>query len=158
MAVGGSMTFCFLGKPDLEPKKQADQVEEDDEEVKEPNPIQDIKDTFNMMIKPKMLLCQPLIIWSGISTAIFGSMFISMMTTNMANSFARFPDDNQDYGTETGRNQTALLTMVLLGIGEIVGGQLVGTIKDKVSVKVATVFQILLLISGTALILAFNND
>jgi predicted MFS family arabinose efflux permease len=48
--------------------------------------------------------------------------------------------------------------MVLLGIGEIVGGQLVGTIKDKVGVKVATVFQILLLISGTALILAFNND
>jgi len=47
--------------------------------------------------------------------------------------------------------------MVLLGIGEIVGGQMVGTIKDKVGVKVATGFQILLLIAGTGLILAQNN-
>jgi hypothetical protein len=44
--------------------------------------------------------------------------------------------------------------MVLLGIGEIVGGQLVGMIKDKIGVKVATAFQILLLIAGAALILA----
>ena len=44
--------------------------------------------------------------------------------------------------------------MALLGIGEIVGGQLVGTIKDKIGVKVATAFQIMLLVSGAALILA----
>jgi hypothetical protein len=30
--------------------------------------------------------------------------------------------------------------MVMLGIGEIVGGQLIGSIKDKIGVKVATVF------------------
>lgn len=34
---------------------------------------------------------------------------------------------------------------------------MVGTIKDKVGVKVATGFQILLLIAGTGLILAQNN-
>lgn len=95
-----------------------------------------------MMVKPKMLLCQPLIIWSGISTAIFGSMFVSLMTTGMKSDFANHPDDEKyaDFKDEKGRNQTALLTMVLLGIGEIIGGQLVGTIKDKIGVKVATGF------------------
>ena len=88
MALAGSFTFCFLGKP-----KKVDQVAEE-QEIKEPNPIQDIKDTFNMMIKPKMLLCQPLIIWSGISTAIFSSIFTSLMTTTMKNSYALDPENN----------------------------------------------------------------
>ena len=53
-----------------------------------------------MMVAPKMLLCQPLIIWSGISTAIFGSMFVSLMTTSMENSYALHPDDNEDFKDE----------------------------------------------------------
>ena len=54
MAIAGSFTFCFLGKP-----KKVDIDDEDTPEAgdSKPDPIKDIKDTFHMMIKPKMLLC-----------------------------------------------------------------------------------------------------
>ena len=45
-----------------------------------------------MMIKPKMLLFQPLIIWSGISNAIAGSIFVSLMTSAMLNSKDSYPE------------------------------------------------------------------
>lgn len=108
------------------------------------------------MFKPKMVLCQPLIIWSGISMAIFGSVFISLMTRAMENSSVAYPE-LADPDNDTGRNQTALLTMVLLGVGEILGGQIIGYIKDKQGVRMATLFEIGLLLFATITILVFNH-
>ena len=117
--------------------------------------MEDIKKTFYLMFKPRMLLCQPLIIWSGISMAIFGSVFISLMTRAMENSSIDYPE-LADPENDTGRNQTALLTMVFLGVGEILGGQIIGSIKDKQGVRIATLFEIGLLLLGTIIVLVFN--
>ena len=48
--------------------------------------------------------------------------------------------------------------MVLYGVGEIIGGQLVGSIKDGIGVKVATVFELCLMAAGSSIILVFNNQ
>ena len=84
------------------------------------DPIQDIKDTFKLMINIRMVMLMPMIIWSAFSIAIFGSVFINLMTRTMKNQ----PDF---YGTDltsdvTLQNSFALYTMSLLGLGEIFGG------------------------------------
>ena len=50
-----------------------------------------------------------------------------------------------------------MLTMALLGLGEIIGGGLVGFIRDKVGNRLAYFVQILLTIAGMASVLIVND-
>lgn len=67
-----------------------------------------------------MLQVLPLILWSGTSIAIFSSLFVPMISNTM----------NQDW-SDSKMNSQALLAMISLGIGEIIGALISGGIQDK---------------------------
>jgi len=48
--------------------------------------------------------------------------------------------------------------LALLGIGEMTGGQIIGFIKDKTNTKLALVVQIIITVSGLAILLIFNHN
>ena len=102
--------------------------------VENPDPIKDIKDTFRLIKSGRMLYLMPIIVWSAISIAVFGGIFVPLMTRTMKNSGDNYPDlvDNKDK-----QNEAALIAMTLLGIGEIFGGGIIGQIRDRVSNKVS---------------------
>jgi len=47
--------------------------------------------------------------------------------------------------------------MIMLGVGEIVGGQFIGIIRDKAGVKIALTIEILLVLIGVSLVLLLNG-
>jgi hypothetical protein len=109
--------------------------------VEENTPIQDIKETFNLLKSGRMLYLMPLITWSAVSIAIFGGIFIPLMVRTMKNSVEIHPDLVDDTNKQ---NETALLAMTLLGAGEILGGTFIGVIRDKKGYKVALFMEMLL--------------
>lgn len=81
-----------------------------------------------MLISGRMLYVLPLIIWSGISMAFYAGVFIPLMTRSMKDS----PSLNPDLDTDDKRSVAALFTIILLGVGEILGGILfIGPVRDK---------------------------
>jgi len=60
----------------------------DDDDEEPPNPIQDIKDTFNLLISRRMLWCMPMIIWSAWSLNFFAAIFIVLSTRTMKKTHA----------------------------------------------------------------------
>lgn len=55
------------------------------------------------------------------------------------------------------QNYTALYAMTLLGIGEIIGGQLIGNIRDKMNNKVAIIMELVLLVISLTVVVIFNS-
>jgi MFS family permease len=83
LSVLGSIVFLLLKQP----KKPEYEYLIGQIEISEvSDPIKDVKDTFALLISPKMLLVTPMIIWSSISLAIYGSILISLMTRTMQNN------------------------------------------------------------------------
>ena len=117
--------------------KKREQEEGDDE--KPPNPMQDIRDTYNLMLSGRMVHCMPVIIWSAWSLNFFAGVFIILMTRTMKNSEINCEDDPtvKDCWDDDKRNLTALFTMTLLGAGEMIGGGFVGGFRDKFGTKAA---------------------
>ena len=70
-----------------------------------------------------MVYLLPLIVWSAMSLALFGGIFVPLLTRTMNNSGDIHPDLVNDTNKQ---NEAALLTMSLLGAGEIIGGQIIG--------------------------------
>jgi MFS family permease len=83
IAVLGSMVFLFLKQPK---KPEYEKLNGSDDIPEVSDPKKDVKDTFNLLISPKMLVVTPMIIWSSISLAIYGSILISLMTRAMQNN------------------------------------------------------------------------
>ena len=75
------------------------------------------------------------------SISLYGGIFVPLMTRAMQNSGDLHPDLVDDTNKQ---NETALLAMTLLGAGEIIGGYLIGTVRDKASNKAAYISQMLL--------------
>jgi len=112
------------------------------------------------MISARMLWCMPLIIWSAWSLNIFAGVFIILMTRCMK---ASHPDCNidppaPDCWDDDKRNETALFTMTLLGAGEILGGGLLGWVRDKTGNRVAIITEIFLCMIGFACVMILNNQ
>ena len=70
----------FLGSPVKDSAKLTFTSQETEEE---PNPIEDIKETAALAVSSRMLMVTPLIIWSAISLAFFGSIFVGLMTRTL---------------------------------------------------------------------------
>ena len=81
-------------------------------------PIDDIKDTFNLMINPRMVYILPIVTWTSISQVTYQSTFIALMTRSMENVDAPHPEFA---GNEDMKNQAAMFAMVIRGIGDIFG-------------------------------------
>ena len=77
---------------------------------------QDIKDTWNLFISKRWLIFMPIIAQTAFNVSIFGSVMIKMIVETMVNEEW---DDQK-------KNSTALLCMIGLGVGEIVGSLIFG--------------------------------
>lgn len=73
--------------------------------------------------------------------SLFGGIFVPLMTRAMANSGDIHPDLESDTNNQ---NEAALLAMTLLGAGEILGGTIIGNIRDRTSNRTAFIFEIML--------------
>ena len=83
---------------------------------------QDVKDTFKMMLKGRMLYVMPLFIYSAFTAAIYAGVFVNLMTRSM--------DDPELINNQQLQNITALRALSLLGVGEILGGNIIGPARD----------------------------
>jgi len=81
-----------------------------------------------------MLYCLPMIIASSTNLAIYGGCFVPMLTRTMANSGDIYPELVDDTNHQ---NQAALMSMALIGVGEIFGGMIIGNVRDRTSNKMA---------------------
>jgi len=120
--------------------------------------MEDIKETFDLMISARMLQLMPMIIWSAWSLNFFGSIFIILMTRCMKKTHTdcKVKPDDPDCWDEDKRNLTALFTMTLLGAGEMIGGGLVGGFRDKFGTVKAIIFEIILALIGFATVILLN--
>ena len=132
---------------------------EDEDDEKKPDPIQDIKDTFNMLISGRMLYCMPMIIWSAWSVNIFAAVFVVMNTRTMKHTYKDCEvEDVKDCSSEEKRLRYALFTMTTLGVGEILGGIVLGKIRDALGNKLALIILIIETLVGVGLVIIVNNS
>lgn len=151
MVVVGAFLLSLLKKPKIvnDNEEISKFTDFDDKEAKKRTSMEDIKDTFALMITPRMVYVLPLIIWSGISNAYYASVIFDLITRTLENEY-----DDKD-GDKI--NEIALMAMSLIGIGGFFGGQVVGLIRDVAGVKIAISVEIGLLITATVLVDLFNQ-
>ena len=110
------------------------------------------RDTFRNVIKvlgtPKMLRLVPQCLWTAISLSYMSGILVLEISCAI---------DNFGCGTldPSGTNEKAMLAMVALGVGEMLGGQLIGQIIDFKGSKAACVANALLMVILTASTLTF---
>jgi len=118
----------------------------------------DIKETAALMVSGRMLQIMPLIIWSAWSLNFFAAVFIILMVRCMKQSHpdCKILPDAPDCWDDDKRNETALFAMTLLGAGEILGGTIIGWVRDKTGNRIAIISEILLLLIGFAFVIVLN--
>lgn len=168
LAVIGSLLMCCLKKPQIQqpsgdvavnevsaaPDKIDGEVNEHDElsnvDNEEKRPCESIKDTFKLLINKRMLGLVPLMIWSGLSMAVYAGIFIPLMIRTMSTTLSPLSQNQQ--------SAKALYTFSLLGVGEIIGGALfIGPIRDRFGNKTAYSIQSLLTILALSLVLIYSH-
>jgi len=89
---------------------------------------------------------------------MFAAVFVVLTTRGMKNSYhtcKEFPND-PDCWSEDDRNSWALFTMTMLGLGEILGGGVLGKIRDTCGNKMAFTVLILETLVACGVVLAVN--
>lgn len=99
---------------------------------------------------------QPVILWGSFSIAIIGSVFVNLMTRAMKHTDHWNGADTNENNSNF-QNCQALYAMAVLGIGETLGGNLIGLLRDKVNNKVAIVMQLLLCMAALFSVYLFNR-
>jgi fucose permease len=117
--------------------------------VEEGGPIQEIKDTFHLMLSPRMLQILPLVVWSAASMTVYGSIFIPMLIRTMLNK--------PEFLEKTKQDEASLTCLCFLGAGEMLGAPMYGQIRDRIGNKAALVFLLLLTIGSIAVFLYINQ-
>jgi hypothetical protein len=103
------------------------------------SPLQDIKNTWNMLKNPRMMFVIPMMVSISISIGTYGGIFVPLMVRTMKNSAETFP---QLIGSVNKQNEYALMSMTLLGLGEIFGGNIIGNFRDKYGNRAAYTLEI----------------
>ena len=88
--------------------------------------MDDIKETFSMLTNKRMATLYPTMAFTAINLGIFASVFIKMMVDTM--------DDKTSWSSQD-KTSNALLCMLGLGCGEIIGSIAWGRITDMCSTK-----------------------
>ena len=147
LCVLASLFFLLLRIPLKEGLDTPENLEEPkvQQSVKE-----DIKETWNLLINPRMLLLVPLFILSAFSIGIFAAVLVPLMTDAI-----KANPDTQDWPSAQS-NKFCLLAMIGLGVGEMGGAILFGKIQDKMGNKVAVILCMILSLLGTAAALTFT--
>jgi predicted MFS family arabinose efflux permease len=98
-----------------------------------------LNDTFKLLISVKMRRLIPGMIWCSLSLATFAGSFVTIMTDTIDSKLS-----------ENEKLELSLFAMIPLGIGQMIGGAIIGQIIDRKGLKLA------LLISATLMTLAFG--
>jgi predicted MFS family arabinose efflux permease len=103
-----------------------------------------------MIQTPRYAKFLPLIVWSGISLAIYQSSMIPLMTLGMDKT-------SQD---EQAQLKKCNIAMIGLGLGEAVGGYFNGFLHDKYGSRKAVIFNLIELVIAVALLMLYtvNNE
>lgn len=117
------------------------------------NSLDDIRATFELLKSQKMLILIPFIIWSAASLAIFGGIFVKIITRTMTYS-TKYPDLNNDKDKQ---NAWSLIVMTSLGVGEIIGAIGMGVIRDKMGNRFAFCVQVVLIVVSVSLVIYYNQ-
>lgn len=88
--------------------------------------MEDIKQTFTMLMNGRMATLYPLMVSTALNLGILSSVFIKMMVDTM--------DDRTEWGDQD-KDSKALLVMIALGVGEVIGSKVFGYITDKFETK-----------------------
>ena len=144
LSVLASLFFLLLKAP----IKSGLQVPEDSEEPVK-SVAQEIKETWQLLINPRMVKLLPLITVSSFSQAIYAAILVPLMTDTIEAN-----PQTMDWDEAT-RNKYCLLALVGLGFGEIVGAFGVGKIMDNIGNKASLLLCLICVFVATAAALAF---
>jgi fucose permease len=86
----------------------------------------------------------PLIIWTALSMAAYSGCFVNLMSSTMAISW----DSNKQF-------EVALFAMIPLGIGEMIGGLIFGSVNDKMGQKAGITYCLIMTIIAFAMLFAY---
>ena len=95
---------------------------------------EDVKDTFKLVFQCRMSALHLVILQTSINLGIYASVFINMMTDTM--------EDKTEWDSNE-KTSKALLCMLGLGAGSIVGWLFFGRITDKCSIKVTVLLNVI---------------
>ena len=145
LCVLSSLFFLLLRIP----LKEGLEVPEDTEEPELQQSVkEDIKETWNLLISPRMLLLLPLFILSAFSN--LAAVLVPLMTDAI-----KANPDTQDWSSAQS-NKYCLLAMIANGVGEMGGAILFGKIQDKIGNRGAIFLCMILGLVGTAAALTFT--
>jgi len=76
---------------------------------------ENVSETFKMMVSKKMMRIIPLITWSALSLATFTGSFVTLMVDTMS----QVKDEDEQL-------KLSLFALVPLGVGQMIGGAIMG--------------------------------
>jgi hypothetical protein len=76
------------------------------------------------MTKMRMLHLLPMMLLSSISISIYGGLFVPMITRTMHTS---------GITSQSKQNEEALVALIFLGLGEILGSIVMGMVRDRIN-------------------------
>ena len=109
--------------------------------------MEDIKQTFTMLMNGRMATLYPLMVSTALNLGILSSVFIKMMVDTM--------EDRTEWGDQD-KDSKALLVMIALGVGEVLGSKVFGYITDKCETKKTVLLNMLACTVGYAILILYG--
>lgn len=109
--------------------------------------MEDIKQTFTMLMNGRMATLYPLMVSTALNLGILSSVFIKMMVDTM--------DDRTEWGDQD-KDSKALLVMIALGVGEVLGSKVFGYITDNCETKKTVLLNMLACTVGYAILILYG--
>lgn len=117
ICICSSLFFLLLSPPTPHPEEEAQKAESPEENQKPPT----VAETWAQLTEKRMLPMLLVFVTQGWSVALFGTIFIPLMSFKMT---------GLGY-TDTEEEKRALLAMIGFGCSEILGSIIVGKVQDK---------------------------
>jgi predicted MFS family arabinose efflux permease len=133
----GCFVFLVLQAPRKETSKNVspDRIQNAETEIKASVADKQftiaVRETFYLLISRKMSRVIPAMIWGSLSLATFAGSFVTLMTDTMSSDLT---DDEQ--------LQLSLFAMIPLGVGQMIGGALMGQVIDRRGMKIGIIFSL----------------
>ena len=102
---------------------------------------------MTQMFDRRMAVLYPCILTTALNISIYASVFVKMMVDTMA---------DQTGLTDQEKTSKALFGMLGLGVGEIFGSLVFGSVTDKCSLKTTVLLNMLALAIGYTFLIAFG--
>lgn len=145
-----TLSFLTLKKPlqvtsstDLDASDSMDEYEEEVDELENRTLKEDMKSVVGMVFNQKMRLLLPLMLWTGVSMAVYTGLLVPMISSVITTD------------TKNIQYMKAMLAMSAFGVGETTGGLFVGQIIDRIGSRLSTIVIVVLVMITIAVTKAF---